>query len=286
MIGQDMDQVPPYLVLKLSQALFQKTPASLAPQERQRVDRVACRQLQIEQKILATPEAAQIHLPVSSVNQAVAEIRERYASREEFLADLESAGLDDASLRLAIERDLRFEAVLERVASLESPVSDTDVEIFYLTHRQRFLRPENRTLSHLLVTINENLPGSDRLSAWRKISALHATLTTKPSAFSDLALTHSECPTAVQGGFLGVLQRGQLYPELEASAFKLRLGELSEIIESPMGFHILRCEAIAGETLKPFAAVREEIRKHLTEQRKKAAQKRWIADLFNRTVAD
>ena len=56
MIGHDMDQVPPYLVLKLSQALFQKTPASLAPQERQRVDRVACRQLQIEQKILATPE--------------------------------------------------------------------------------------------------------------------------------------------------------------------------------------------------------------------------------------
>ena len=71
MIGQDMDQVPPYLVLKLSQALFQKTPASLAPQERQRVDRVACRQLQIEQKILATPEAAQIHLPVSSVNQVL-----------------------------------------------------------------------------------------------------------------------------------------------------------------------------------------------------------------------
>ena len=281
-----MHQASAYLVLKLSQALFNKAPAGLAPDERQHVDRVACRQWQIEQKILATPEAARIHLPESSVNQAIAEIRGRYASRDEFLADLESAGLDEGSLRHAVERDLRFEAVLERVGSLESPASDTDVEIFYLIHRQRFLRPENRTLSHILVTINEALPGSDRLSAWHKISEIQAMLATAPSRFADLALKHSECPTAMQGGFLGVVQRGQLYPELEASAFKLRLGELSEIIESPMGFHLLRCEAMADEMQKSFIAVREEIRNHLTERRKKTAQKRWIAGLFKPVAAD
>ena len=269
-----------YLVLKLSQALFQKAPGLLAPKERQRVEQVASRQLEIEQRILATPEAAQIHVPEASLNAAVAEIRGRYATRAEYLADLVNAGLDESTLRVAIARDLRFEAVLERVASREAKVSDLDAEIFYFIHREKFRRPENRTLRHILVTINDDLPGSDRVSAWRHIEALQTQLKNTPDQFADLALKHSECPTALQGGMLGTLRRGQLYPELEPVAFALRLGELSEIVESPMGFHLLYCVAIEDESFVPFSVVREKIRAHLSARRQKAAQRQWIASLF------
>ena len=269
-----------YLVLKLSQALFQKAPGLLAPKERQRVEQVASRQLEIEQRILATPEAAQIHVPEASLNAAVAEIRGRYATRAEYLADLDNAGLDESTLRVAIARDLRFEAVLERVASREAKVSDLDAEIFYFIHREKFRRPENRTLRHILVTINDDLPGSDRVSAWRHIEALQTQLKNTPDRFADLALKHSECPTAMQGGLLGTLRRGQLYPELEPVAFALRLGELSEIVESPMGFHLLYCVAIEDESFVPFSVVREKIRAHLSARRQKAAQRQWIASLF------
>ena len=269
-----------YLVLKLSQALFQKAPGLLAPKERQRVEQVASRQLEIEQRILATPEAAQIHVPEASLNAAVAEIRGRYATRAEYLADLDNAGLDESTLRVAIARDLRFEAVLERVASREAKVSDLDAEIFYFIHREKFRRPENRTLRHILVTINDDLPGSDRVSAWRHIEALQTQLKNTPDRFADLALKHSECPTALQGGLLGTLRRGQLYPELEPVAFALRLGELSEIVESPMGFHLLYCVAIEDESFVPFSVVREKIRAHLSARRQKAAQRQWIASLF------
>ena len=269
-----------YLVLKLSQALFQKAPGLLAPKERQRVEQVASRQLEIEQRILATQEAAQIHVPEASLNAAVAEIRGRYATRAEYLADLVNAGLDESTLRVAIARDLRFEAVLERVASREAKVSDLDAEIFYFIHREKFRRPENRTLRHILVTINDDLPGSDRVSAWRHIEALQTQLKNAPDRFADLALKHSECPTAMQGGMLGTLRRGQLYPELEPVAFALRLGELSEIVESPMGFHLLYCVAIEDESFVPFSVVREKIRAHLSARRQKAAQRQWIASLF------
>ena len=269
-----------YLVLKLFQALYQKAPGLLAPKERQRVEQVASRQLEIEQRILATPEAAQIHVPEASLNAAVAEIRGRYATRAEYLADLDNAGLDESTLRVAIARDLRFEAVLERVASREAKVSDLDAEIFYFIHREKFRRPENRTLRHILVTINDDLPGSDRVSAWRHIEALQTQLKNAPDRFADLALKHSECPTALQGGLLGTLRRGQLYPELEPVAFALRLGELSEIVESPMGFHLLYCVAIEDESFVPFSVVREKIRAHLSARRQKAAQRQWIASLF------
>lgn len=275
-----MPEAHPYLTLKLAHELYHKPPDSLAPAERDRVDQVAARQQKIEQRILTTPEAAQVLLPASSVEQGVAEVRGRYDSEREFAADLGRAGLDADSLRTCIARDLQVDAVLERVASLAAAVSDTDVEIFYLMHRERFKRPENLTLRHILVTINEALPGSERDAARRKIDAVRARLVKAPERFAEQAHKHSECPTAMNGGLLGTLKRGQLFAELEPAAFALAPGELSPVVESPLGFHILNCVAAAAASELPLATVRDKIRTHLAEARRSASQKAWIAGLF------
>ena len=276
----------PYLALKLAQSLFQKAPGNLEPAERQRVDQVIARQLKIEQRILSTPEAAQVILSRSVLDQAIAEIRGRFASEDEYLADLENAGLDPERLAQAIERDLTFEAVLDRIASQVAVVSDTDVEIFYLIHRERYRRPENRTLRHILVTINDELHGNERLMAYRKIDEIRTRLLKAPDRFSEQALKHSECPSALNGGLLGTLKRGELYAELEAVAFALRAGELSAVIESPMGFHIIQCVAIEAPGVASLASVREKIRTHLSKSRRRAIQKAWITGLFNKKAQE
>lgn len=273
-------EVHPYLTLKFAQELYHKPPASLEPVERQRIDNAVARQLKIEQRILATPEAAQVVLPASSIDQAFAEIRNRYETEDEFLADLERSNLDQESLRVSIEHDLKFDAVLDRVASRIVDVSETDIEIFYLMHRERFRRPENRTLRHILITINDVVHGSDRASARRKIDTIRTRLLKSPNRFSEQAMRHSECPTAMNGGLLGTIKRGQLYPELEKAAFMLGLGEMSRVIESPMGFHIMHCAAIESASEMPLANVREKIRTHLLDSRRQASQKEWIASLF------
>ncbi|OHC69207.1 MAG: nitrogen fixation protein NifM [Rhodocyclales bacterium GWA2_65_20] len=279
-----MPESHPYLTLKLAQELFHKPPGNLEPAERQRVDKVVARQLQIERRILATPEAAQVVLPASSLDQTVAEIRNRYPTEEEYRADLEKSGLDPARLAAAIGRDLKVDAVLDRVASLAAAVGDTDVEIFYLMQRERFRRPENRTLRHILVTINDSLPGSERAAARTKIDAIRARLLKSPGRFAEQALKHSECPTAMNGGLLGTLKRGQLYPELEPAAFALAPGELSQVVESPLGFHIIHCVAVEAACEVPLATVREKIRAHLADSRRRASQKAWIAGLFGQEL--
>ena len=279
-----MPESHPYLTLKLAQELFHKPPGNLEPAERQRVDKVVARQLQIERRILATPEAAQVVLPASSLDQTVAEIRNRYPTEEEYRADLEKSGLDPARLAAAIGRDLKVDAVLDRVASLAAAGGDTDVEIFYLMQRERFRRPENRTLRHILVTINDSLPGSERAAARTKIDAIRARLLKSPGRFAEQALKHSECPTAMNGGLLGTLKRGQLYPELEPAAFALAPGELSQVVESPLGFHIIHCVAVEAACEVPLATVREKIRAHLADSRRRASQKAWIAGLFGQEL--
>ncbi|MDP3032990.1 MAG: hypothetical protein Q8N33_13030, partial [Rhodocyclaceae bacterium] len=142
----------PYLTLKLARELFGKSPELLAPEERGQVDKVARRQQDIERRILATLEATSVMLPPASVASAVAAIRQRFVAEAEYHADLARAGLTLESLRAALERDLKVEAVLEQVAHRAPAVSETDIEIFFLQQRARFVKPETRRLRHILVT--------------------------------------------------------------------------------------------------------------------------------------
>ena len=146
-------------------------------------------------------------------------------------------------------------------------------------HKERFVRPETRTLRHILVTINDTLPGSERSAALAKIETVRARLVKDPKRFAEQALKHSECPTAMNGGLLGTLPRGQLYAELEPVAFALAVGQLSDVVESPIGFHVLRCDAIVPQRLAALDDVRTRIHDHLAGQRKKICQKSWINGL-------
>lgn len=274
-----------YLTLKISRELFQKSPEGLAPEERRKVDTVARRQRELETLILGTPEAAQVILTESSVQNSLMEIRARYGSDDEYQADLERIGVDADTLRREIERDLTVEAVLERVGSHAATVSETDVEIFYFMHKDRFAKPETRVLRHILVTINDAVPGNERDVARAKIEAIRARLLKDPSRFEEQALKHSECPTAMNGGLLGTVPRGQLYAELEPAAFALVTGELSAVAESPIGFHILRCDRIEPSHTLTLNQSRERIRSHLGDQRKRICQKSWINGLRQKEAA-
>lgn len=275
-----MPEDNPYLRLKLAQQLFQKPPGELDAAQRRRVEAIVARQLKMEERILATREAAQVSISPSSLAEALAQIRGRYASEAEFLADLARSELDPDRLAQAIARELKVAAVLDRVAGQSDDVGDTDVEIYYLMHRDRFRRPENRSLRHILVTINDALPGSDRASARDKIDAIRQRLAKSPKRFGEQALKHSECPTALSSGQLGTVKRGQLFAELEAVAFALSPGEISAVVESPLGFHLLQCVAVEAESLLPLDSVRPAIRERISESRRRASQKAWIARLL------
>jgi peptidyl-prolyl cis-trans isomerase C len=270
----------PYLTLKLAHELYGKSPDSLDDSERKRVSTIAARQHEIEQRILGSTKGALVVLPEASIEACVKDIRDRYPDEPEFEADLGRAGLDTESLRAAIERDLKVEAVLEQVAATTPPVSETEIEIFYLQHLDRFKKPETRSLRHILITINDDMAGSTRDAAQAKIELIRERLLKDKSRFSEQALKHSECPTAMNGGLLGKVPRGKLYPEVDAVAFELAAGEVSAVVESELGFHIVLCDAVENETQVPLADVSERVRDHLASTRHAAAQKAWIAGLF------
>ena len=274
-----------YLTLKLAAQLFRKPLEGLAADQVRRVKAVAAKQREIEALILATPEAGSVMLPESTIDASLKEIRGRYGSDEDYQADLERIGLDAASLRQAVLRDMVVEAVLEKVGARAAAVTETEVDIFWFMHMDRFRRAETRVLRHILVTINERLAGNERQAAGAKIEAIRARLLKSPERFAEQALKHSECPTAMNGGLLGTVPRGQLYAELEAVAFALAEASLSAAVESELGYHLIYCETINPERQSQLDEARATIRGHLEQQRRGMCQKSWINALRRQAVA-
>lgn len=268
-----------YLELKTAQNLFGKPPGELADAERARVHHLAARQYVLETRVLRTPEAHEASVSARHVQAALQEIRERYPDSEAFHADLACHHLDEARFLLALERDLKVEHVLEHIGKRAPRVAEIDVELYYHYHPEQFRRAETRHARHILVTINPDLPENTQHAARQRIEAIAARLDKNGKRFDEQARKHSECPTALQGGWLGEVKRGQLYPQLDFALFKMHAGDISTILESPLGYHLVQCETIQSARTLPLEEARPAIRNMLQQRRERTCQQAWIKQL-------
>lgn len=268
-----------YLVLKTATSLFGKGTAALSSAELEKVEQLAARQLDLEAKVLASPEARDVVVPEATLQAALAEVRNRYTDDDAFQNDLAGNGLGVGQYAEALARELKVEAILEKVASRSAKVSDVDVDLYYQFHADEFMRPEIRRARHILVTINDDLAGNERPAARQRIDEIATRLAKDPKRFEEQALKHSECPTAMNGGLLGDVVRGKLYPELEAALFALAEMGISAVIESEIGFHILRCDEVRPAGPVPLAQVQDKVRAMLETRRRRICQNAWLKSL-------
>lgn len=275
-------EVQRYHLLRAAVELFQRPPAALEQEELAKARAQASRTGVLESLVLAAPEAQDVVIDRTQVEQAVADVAKRYPDRVAFLADLASNGLDEEGLAHALYRELCFDAVLRRVGSARRPVTDEDIELYYELHRDKFDLPERRAARHILVTINPDYPDNSPEAALRRIQAVARELGRHPEQFAALAQRHSECPTALEEGRLGTLVPGQLYPELDRLLFQLEAGAFGGPVQTQVGYHLILCESIEPSRHIPFAEARERIAQSLDDHRRNKLQKEWVRGLANR----
>ncbi len=268
-----------YHVLRAAINLFGKAPRQLEPAQLDKVRSQAIEECALEQLVLDSVEARDVHIPESVLADAVRQVVNNYPDRESYLNDLEDNGLSEAQFQQAIERELRVNTVLDRISSRAARVSEIDCMLFYYMHKAKFDQPETRTARHILITINEEFAENTREVVLDRMAAIRKRVTAKPKRFTEQAMKHSECPTAMQGGLLGKIPRGQLYPELDTMLFSMREGEISTVVESELGLHILYCEIVHPSGPVPFKEAEPRIREQLTKRRMRMCQKSWLSEL-------
>lgn len=268
-----------YHLLRAAINKYGRNPGDLSSTEFQDVKQQAEKSFALEQMILSAPESQSVVLTESLIEKSVKEIKARYSNEDDFIADLNKNGLNDKKLHAALYRELLVETVLDKIGSRAVAVSELDVMIYYYLHKEKFTRPETRESYHILITLNDDFAENTREAAMAKLTEIRKRLLKKPERFSEQALKHSECPSALRDGYLGNLPKGQLYPELESVMFSLKQGEISGIVESPLGLHLLYCKKISKAGVVSMKDAEAKILEHLQKKRSRMCQKNWLSEL-------
>ncbi len=250
--------------------------SQLNEQQQQDVISEVRKQALIQRAVLASPLASEFAVSKGEVAQALDEIEASFADAISFGSKLAGWGLSREMLREVIGLELKAAKVLDAIQQQVEPVSEVECEIYYHMNSDKFYQPESRQLRHILVTVNDEYADNSRHEALKRIREVERQLVARSAKFEALTTRYSECPTAMQGGELGWVTAGQLYQSLDEVARGLERGDCSGVVESELGFHILRCDGIKPARQVQFDEVKERLKEQLTLRNRQRAQKRWL----------
>jgi len=179
-----------------------------------------------------------------------------------------------------------IEYVMLDLATLGAGVAvpEEDLSKYYSENASRYTATEERRASHILIKAEAGMSAAERKAAKDRAEALLAQVRKAPATFAELARKNSDDPgSAVKGGDLEFFGRGAMVKPFDDAVFAMKTGEISNLIETDFGYHIITLTSVRGGEKKPFESVRPEIE---TEVRKSLAQKKYVeaAEQFTNTV--
>jgi peptidyl-prolyl cis-trans isomerase D len=200
--------------------------------------------------------------------------------------DMVKAYYDKNSKFFEVPEQAKIEYVVLNNDAVAAQISVTDAEVsdYYTKNQAQFTTPETRRASHILIALKKGASAADTAAAKAKAEAIVAELRKNPGDFAKLAKAKSEDPgSAEQGGDLGVIEKGVLVAPVENAIAKLKQGEISDVVQSDFGFHVLTVTELKPAVIKPLDTVKNDVAELLKKQ--KAAKKySEMAETFTNTV--
>lgn len=184
----------------------------------------------VEQGITATEE---------QVDQQISTIKMRFGDQKQFNTMLERMNTTEDQLKDQIGRMLVVREFIGKEIVPKVSVSDKELEAFYESNKERFKLPEQVKAQHILIKVDKGATDEQKAEARKKLSDLKKQIA-GGADFGELAKANSQCPSAPKGGDLGYFGKGQMVPEFEKAAFALKTNEVSDIVETQFGYHLIK----------------------------------------------
>jgi peptidyl-prolyl cis-trans isomerase C len=202
----------------------------------------------------------------------------RFPSPEEFQNLLATMGMTEKQFRDEIELNLKIEGMLQKKFDTLPEIGDAEVSAYYKEHPEDFKVPEMITASHILITTSEEDTPETKAEKRKQLAELKKEID-NGADFTELASQHSECPSKAKGGDLGQFERGKMVKPFEEAAFSLKKGEVSEIVETPFGYHLIKVTEIQTPRVMTLDEVKDKVRSYLDRQQKEKALNEYIEKL-------
>jgi peptidyl-prolyl cis-trans isomerase C len=211
------------------------------------------------------------------IEDKLAQGKSRFKDQQDFVKAIKDLEMDEKSLREYTRRDLLISRFVESAIVPKIKVTEEDARAFYTQNPDKFSRSESVKASHILIGVDAKATAEEKKKASEKAIKLRKELA-GGADFATLAKGNSTCPSSQQGGDLGFFGKGQMVPAFEKSAFALKPGEISDVVETPFGYHIIKLtEKKPAETVS-FKEAQARIEEFLKGQKINMAVEDYLSE--------
>jgi parvulin-like peptidyl-prolyl isomerase len=227
----------------------------------------------IERRLqLQEAKAKNVDVPDQEVKQAIQQMKQQGETVD-----------DKDPLSISTVRDqLTLLKVVEREVRNGIMVGEAEMKRYYKEHQDRFALPEEYTLSQILIQPRSADSAAEALEKARIVAAELK----RGEKFEDAALRYSDGPNASRGGRIGLVRQGELLPAIERAIASLPPGGISDLVETPEGYHIVRVDEKTPRQFRPFEEVKFEIQSLVFQQKSEDVFQSWLVELKNKAYIE
>ena len=223
---------------------------------------------------LLLDRASELDVPVTGadIDAEVAKVVMQVGGEENFKKALEAQGITEIAFRKELEKGAKVNKLVEQAcAGVPDPTED-EVAKFFEAHKAEFVTPPQVLCQHILVK------GSDD-AALDKITAIRERIVSGGADFAEEAKKNSDCPSGAEGGSLGWFGRGMMVPEFDKVAFEMKKGEVSGVVSTQFGYHIIYKADEKGGGEQTLVDVHDQIKDLLRHEARGRAMDAFVAEL-------
>jgi peptidyl-prolyl cis-trans isomerase C len=202
----------------------------------------------------------------AQVNEQFDRIKKQYPNEQAFKDSMAEDHLSEAAVKSRIKMNLAVHEFVEKEFGGNLNIPETETKAFYDQHPEYFTQPESIRASEIVIKVDPKADAAKKEEARKKLEDIQKRVQ-KGEEFAVLAKEFSQSASAAQGGDLGVIPKGRMPKAFDDAAFSLKPGEVSGIVETDLGFQLIKVQEKTPEKVVPFKDVEERIRQHLQNQK-------------------
>lgn len=189
---------------------------------------------------LLLERSQQLDVPVSAadIDAEVAKVVEQVGGEENFKKALAAQNITEEAFRSELEKGARVNKLVEQACTGVEEPTEQDVTDFYEAHKSEYVTEPKVLCQHILVKVEDNSSSDEKSAAFEKIFAIKERIAAGGN-FAEEAEKNSDCPSGREGGSLGWFGPGMMVPEFDKVAFEMKKGEVSGVVTTQFGYHII-----------------------------------------------
>ncbi len=220
-----------------------------------------------------------------TVDSRIEVVKKRFASEKEFVKALASKGLTLREYREQVVEQVLVQDTVKRVLGREVNVQDDEIEEYYDSHRDEFETKPHVELAQIFLQIPRDGTEEDIEAVGKRADQLRLLLD-DGADFSELAMKYSEGPYREKGGLIGEIGAEEILPDLEKIAFTLETDEISPVVRTAYGFHILKAHKASPARKIGFEEAKPVIEENIREKKRTEKYDDWIEKLKEDSYID